>query len=117
MKKGLSKKKILDSLVKQQKNRCYLCEELIVVYSYNGGRQENNKATIDHVVPRSKGGANEISNMAAACFECNQIKDSHVMPKTRKAILNQEKKHLALTEEFAWFLTRIHQLIPTRKVL
>lgn len=30
--------------------------------------------TIDHVVPRSRGGSNEIGNWQGACYPCNQDK-------------------------------------------
>jgi hypothetical protein len=30
--------------------------------------------TRDHVVPRALGGSNRASNMAWACYECNQLK-------------------------------------------
>lgn len=30
--------------------------------------------TLDHVVPRSKGGADDASNLAAACLKCNGLK-------------------------------------------
>lgn len=30
------------------------------------------RATVDHVVPRSYGGTNAITNLVAACRECNQ---------------------------------------------
>lgn len=32
--------------------------------------------TIDHVVPRSAGGENNLTNMAGACYNCNQRKAS-----------------------------------------
>lgn len=33
-----------------------------------------NKHTIDHVIPKSKGGTNRLENLVAACFNCNQLK-------------------------------------------
>lgn len=34
--------------------------------------------TVDHVIPRSKGGANVWENVATACKPCNQKKGSHL---------------------------------------
>ncbi len=32
------------------------------------------KLTLDHIIPRSKGGANAWENLVAACFSCNNVK-------------------------------------------
>jgi 5-methylcytosine-specific restriction endonuclease McrA len=32
--------------------------------------------TVDHVIPRSKGGSNALRNTVAACHACNQAKGS-----------------------------------------
>ncbi len=34
----------------------------------------NNTATIDHVVPRGRGGKNEMDNKVAACYRCNNAR-------------------------------------------
>jgi 5-methylcytosine-specific restriction endonuclease McrA len=31
-------------------------------------------ATVDHVIPRSKGGTDDLSNLVLACNECNRTK-------------------------------------------
>lgn len=31
-------------------------------------------ATVDHVIPRSKGGTNQMSNLVPCCAECNSLK-------------------------------------------
>lgn len=37
---------------------------------------DGGQMTIDHVVPRSAGGENNLTNMAGACYSCNQKKAS-----------------------------------------
>ena len=39
--------------------------------------------TADHVVPRSKGGTNDESNLVAACQRCNSSKGDRVLPRKR----------------------------------
>lgn len=34
------------------------------------------KLTVDHKIPRSKGGSNDISNLVLACYDCNREKGS-----------------------------------------
>lgn len=57
----------------------------VLLNKYNGicahcGEQVNlihdhpKSATIDHVVPLSRGGLDVISNMQLLCYECNQMK-------------------------------------------
>lgn len=38
---------------------------------YCGRKSVEAKLQIDHVIPKSKGGTNEESNLVAACWECN----------------------------------------------
>jgi len=38
-------------------------------------------ATLDHVIPRSKGGAEfDLNNLVVACFPCNQRKKDKILP-------------------------------------
>jgi 5-methylcytosine-specific restriction endonuclease McrA len=32
------------------------------------------EATVDHVIPKSRGGADHVYNLALACYDCNQAK-------------------------------------------
>lgn len=49
---------------------CFLCSKPF---------QENNKATIDHLVPRSRGGSDKIENLRLMCKRCNQFKNDRIM--------------------------------------
>ncbi len=50
-------------------HRCEYCRapQEICAYTFH----------IDHIVPRSKGGVNSLSNYALACFPCNNAKSAH----------------------------------------
>jgi 5-methylcytosine-specific restriction endonuclease McrA len=46
--------------------------------------------TIDHLIPKSKGGRNCLSNYVLACFSCNQDK-GNLMPLTYINIINKRR--------------------------
>jgi len=48
--------------------------------AYCGKSLEEHTATIDHILPKHKGGQNIRSNMAAACSACNRAKGSFLLP-------------------------------------
>jgi 5-methylcytosine-specific restriction endonuclease McrA len=39
---------------------------------------EGNPLTIDHIVPLSRGGTNQLSNLTVACARCNRAKSDAV---------------------------------------
>jgi len=39
--------------------------------------------TVDHVIPRAKGGTNDEDNLVAACARCNSSKGDRIMPRRR----------------------------------
>lgn len=43
---------------------------------YCGGTPGRDELTVDHVVPRSRGGRHDWTNLTTACKRCNQIKGS-----------------------------------------
>lgn len=50
--------------------KCFWCEAEIV----RCNEERPNRATIDHLQPKSKGGTNSIHNMVASCYDCNTRK-------------------------------------------
>ena len=76
---------------------------------YCGATPLKNELKVDHVVPVSKGGDNEPSNLVAACGDCNHGKFNHLLEdkalkpnhdvKARKDHLKQIKEYLAVQKE------------------
>lgn len=56
--------------------KCHYCG--CAVFKARGDNQFNNTATVDHVIPRSKGGTNHASNLVTACRRCNNAKDDQI---------------------------------------
>lgn len=46
---------------------------------YTGDRQDNAKASIDHVVPLSRGGSHTWDNVVLACLGCNKSKGARTL--------------------------------------
>lgn len=61
----------LKFMKKYFKNKCAYCGEIITPKNY----------TLDHIIPKIKGGTNNINNLVIACFDCN----------TKKYTMNIEK--------------------------
>lgn len=68
-------RRMRDRLFRRQKGRCFYCDEL-TVQTVGQGDIPPNAATIDHIVPQSKGGTYEAGNIVLACRTCNQAKGS-----------------------------------------
>ena len=63
---------------------------------YCGARISLNTGTRDHVIPRSRGGADTLGNVVAACTTCNTVKDNRTPEEAGMAL---RAKPRPLTEE------------------
>ena len=50
------------------------------------------EATVDHVIPKSRGGQNAWDNVTLACTKCNQKKGSHLLENTNLKLARQPFK-------------------------
>lgn len=76
---------------------------------YCSARSPNVLLEIDHIVPVSKGGKNDIDNLLTACFDCNRGKSDNLLKsipatllektKSKKESLKQYKDYLKALEE------------------
>tara|TARA_R100000008_G_C3580999_1_gene168504 strand:+ start:1020 stop:1520 length:501 start_codon:yes stop_codon:yes gene_type:complete len=66
----------------RDENRCQYCAK----------RFRDTDLTIDHVVPRSKGGLSKWNNVVAACKPCNQKKRDFLIENSPVALIRKPKK-------------------------
>lgn len=53
---------------------CFYCGENLAGEYQNRGTRRC-RLTVDHKIPRHKGGLTNMENLVTCCFECNQKKD------------------------------------------
>lgn len=74
--------RILNKFKKQQKGNltCVYCGQKHLVTNFNAPKvPKRKKATLDHIIPRAKGGSEiSLSNLVVACSVCNQKKADSV---------------------------------------
>ena len=52
--------------------KCIYCNKEVFFYQERPNTKlPHNMATIDHIIPKSKGGTDKKSNLVCACIECN----------------------------------------------
>ena len=59
---------------------------------YCGLRADSGSLTIDHIVPRSRGGQNTWSNTVAACFACNNRKGDRTPAEAKLRLRSQPRQ-------------------------
>lgn len=65
------RRKKLSYLFRKQKGVCACCGCQMARANNRGNRPEPHYATVEHVVPQSKGGKDLMSNLLATCHSCN----------------------------------------------
>jgi 5-methylcytosine-specific restriction endonuclease McrA len=85
-------------LVRERAN--YLCE-----YCHSLERLSANRFTIDHIIPRSLGGSDDLENLALACRRCNERRYNFVAsvdPETQVIVPLFNPRQQKWKDHFAW---------------
>jgi 5-methylcytosine-specific restriction endonuclease McrA len=80
--RALSRKNIL----LRDRNTCQYCNLVLT----------SSELTLDHVVPRSRGGLSTWENLVACCHSCNRRKGNHLLNEMRDMTLQREPRPFTL---------------------
>ncbi|MDR2256995.1 MAG: HNH endonuclease [Arthrobacter sp.] len=69
----------INRALRLEQHTCPFCNTEL---NYQQGRQPNSPE-VDHIVPHSKGGTNDPSNLRIICRRCNQSRGNRTAPKTK----------------------------------
>lgn len=86
-------------LYEKQKGRCYICGRLTKLDSEH--ENDDDFATVDHIIPVSKGGSSRSNNIALCCKLCNNLKGNfRYSEDLKKVILMElEERNLIKSED------------------
>ena len=70
MTSGLKKTRL--TLYQKQQGLCFWCGRKLILPVSGNADQRVNTATMDHLIPKSKGGSNRSGNFVVACPGCNR---------------------------------------------
>lgn len=91
----------------------FLCE-----YCHASEQWQYVPFTVDHVIPLSKGGSNNIDNLALACFHCNRQKSNKVTAfdeKSKTEVYLFNPRLDGWEEHFIWSKDTLHIIGITPK--
>ena len=78
------------SIYKNANNRCYICGKKV---KHNVDSKTNlDAATIDHVLPKAKGGKSNVKNLKCCCLLCNRLKADNLLTNDLLAQIKIERE-------------------------
>lgn len=92
---------ISDDIRQQVRQRAnYICE-----YCHSPERLSANRFTVDHIIPKSLGGADDLDNLALACRRCNERRYNFVAgidPATQDVAPIFNPRQQSWKDHFVW---------------
>jgi hypothetical protein len=81
MAKIVDRAKKVRYLLKHEGPICHYCGTRLATEPDKNGRPLENQVTLDHIVPRSRGGGDHLENFVLSCPGCNQWKGRELYEK------------------------------------
>ncbi len=99
-------------VIEEARHRCEYCK--------TSSRLTGTPLIIEHVFPKSLGGSDDRSNLAASCYRCNEFKGTKtdaIEPETKQIVPLFNPRTQSWTDHFVWSNGGTHMIgmTPTSK--
>lgn len=94
-------KKVINFLLKKHGSKCFYCKQKFHI----------DNLEIDHIIPKSKGGENNINNYMLSCQKCNCSKGTQLLDEWRVNLFAKSVKYF----EFMKYSERVIKSIEELK--
>jgi len=84
--------KLLSNLTNVKYSRKGILKRDKLMCQYCGKKCSNKTATLDHIIPKSRGGKNNWTNIVTACFKCNGMKGDRTPREASMKLLSKPKR-------------------------
>lgn len=97
---------------------------------YCGSSPAESELEVDHIIPKCKGGSDDIANLATSCFKCNRGKSGTQLTSVKSSQLSERNSNIAtrlamaqserikaveeFTRHFSWLISEIERTWKTR---
>lgn len=83
----------------EQGGKCIFCKRNMWIAGVHIEGKSSHQATLEHIIPKSQGGSNLITNLVCSCFQCNH---------RRRTLPFNTYKTIRSLPNYFHLLTRIH---------
>ena len=98
-------RKMKRDLSKAQNHRCCYCSE-----PFSDDPESPKRATWEHIIPISCGGANDLSNIVLACYECNHARGARHSAEDFSNLIKMGRLSLLMSEmHYLWNKIKVNE--------
>ena len=72
----------------KQQGKCAICNKELILHRPDNISYDDRVMHIDHILPKSMGGKNDINNLRGLCAKCNTSRNNRVGKEAAKVVIN-----------------------------
>lgn len=106
--------RVKQAVMSKTDGHCWYCGMELVIYDATKGMKINlpNELTLDHILPRTRGGSHHVSNLLPCCRSCNSTKSDMTVEEYRRYLARRKRNIPHFSQEQIDYLLSYGITIP-----